>query len=131
MAFITPKHEFDAVRRAIKEQFAPDEQDEIYRLLEPFLADSGKRIPLCILKLAAGRKADVALLVDEARRDYRNVIFWAENRGESVLDTPEKIDDLQKLLEWAGQPRSAELDIERQQLITEHNRKSIRPASDV
>jgi len=123
MAFITPKYEFDAVRRAIMEQFAPAEQDRVFSLLEPFVIEGGQRIPLCILKLAAGRTDEVISLVEHARRDYRDVIFWAEYPEEAALDTPKKIDDFQNLLEWAGQPRSTELEQEKQRLIAERDRQ--------
>jgi len=126
MAFITPQHEFERVRRTIEEQYAPSERDEVYAAVEPFIAD-GARVPLCILHLAQGRIADVKHYADCARKDYRDVIFWAENPEEAALDTPEKIENFQQMLEWAGQDREAALDQEKKRLVASRGQKQKRP----
>ncbi len=127
MAFKTPQYEDDQVKQVIRQQYAPEQWDEIYATLEHFMAD-GARVPLCILQLAQGRIADVKHYAECARNDYRDVIFWAESPGEAALDTPEKIEGFQKTLEWAGQGREPALDEEKVRLMASgEKRKQKRP----
>ena len=37
-----------------------------------------------------------------AKRDYRDVLFWAENPEEAKLDTPEKRERIKKMFEQFG-----------------------------
>ncbi|MCX5867583.1 MAG: hypothetical protein NT009_08955 [Proteobacteria bacterium] len=37
-------------------------------------------------------------MMKRVRNDYRNIIFWVENPVEAKLDTPEKIDEFNKML---------------------------------
>ena len=113
MAFKTPQHEFELVKRTVEQQYAPSEREEVYSILEPYTVN-GSRLPLCILHLAQGRIADVKHLAECARKDFRDVIFWAENPNEAALDTPEKIEDFQRMLGWAGQERDTALDREKE-----------------
>jgi hypothetical protein len=116
MAFKTPQYEYEQVKQAVRQQYAPEQCDEIYTTLEPFIA-GGARVPLCILQLAQGRIADVKHYAECARKDYRDVIFWAESPGEAALDTPEKIEGFQRMLKWAGQEREPALDQEKERLL--------------
>ena len=45
---------------------------------------------LAILKLSDGSEEKLGEFVAVAKRDYRDVLFWAENPEEARLDTPEK-----------------------------------------
>ena len=61
-----------------------------------------ERVQVAILKLSAGSEAKVREYVAAARRDYRDVLFWAEYPEESNLDTPEKGQRVRKMLEKFG-----------------------------
>jgi hypothetical protein len=60
------------------------------------------RVQLAILKLSAGSEEKVREYVDVAKRDYRDVLFWAEYPEESKLDTPEKRQRVRKMFEKFG-----------------------------
>jgi hypothetical protein len=47
-----------------------------------------ERVQLDILKLSDGNEEKVREYVAVAKRDYRDVLFWAEYPEESKLDTP-------------------------------------------
>lgn len=74
------------------------------------------RIAKYVLILANGNKEEVFHYADIAQIDFRDIILWVENPGESQLDTPEKIEDFQKTLEWLCMKRDAELEREKQRL---------------
>ena len=61
-----------------------------------------ERVQLAILKLSAGSEEKVREYVDVAKRDYRDVLFWAEYPEESKLDTPEKRQRVRKMFEKFG-----------------------------
>ena len=71
------------------------------------------RIAKYILILANTSKERILDLADEAVSDFRNIIYWVENSKESRLDTPEKIENFQKLLEWLGKERDPQLEREK------------------
>ena len=115
MAFGTPKSDIELVKKAIAEQFPREEHDDIWAMLAPSAA-GGSRVPLCILQLARGNKELLIHYAECARTDFRDVIYWAERPDEAALDTPEKIEDFQELLEWAGQSRDSSLELEKLRL---------------
>src|SRR6266567_4641260 len=49
-----------------------------------------ERVQLAILKLSEGNEEKLREFVAVAKRDYRDVLFWAEYPEEAKLDTPEK-----------------------------------------
>jgi len=61
-----------------------------------------ERVQLDIVKLSAGSEAKVREYVAVAKRDYRDVLFWAEYPEESRLDTPEKRKRVRKMFEKFG-----------------------------
>ena len=61
-----------------------------------------ERVQVAILKLSAGSEEKVREYVAVAKRDYRDVLFWAEYPEESKLDTPEKRQRVRKMLEKFG-----------------------------
>jgi hypothetical protein len=61
-----------------------------------------ERVQLDILKLSVGSEEKVREYVAVAKRDYRDVLFWAEYPEESRLDTPEKRERLRKMFEKFG-----------------------------
>jgi hypothetical protein len=115
MAFITPQYEYVQVKQAIAQQYPPEHREEVYSIIEPFMVD-GSRVPLCILQLAQGRKDDVLHYAQCAQKDFRDVIFSAEYPNEAALNTPGKIEDFQRTLEWLGLPRELTLDQAKRQM---------------
>jgi hypothetical protein len=61
-----------------------------------------ERVQLDILKLSGGSEEKVREYVTVAKRDYRDVLFWAEYPEESRLDTPEKRQRVRKMFEKFG-----------------------------
>ena len=61
-----------------------------------------ERVQLAILKLSAGKEEKVREYVAVAKRDYRDVLFWAEYPEESRLDTPEKRQRVRTMFEKFG-----------------------------
>lgn len=61
-----------------------------------------ERVQLDILKLSGGSEEKVREYVAVAKRDYRDVLFWAEYPEESRLDTPEKRQRVRKMFEKFG-----------------------------
>jgi len=61
-----------------------------------------ERVQLDIVKLSAGSEEKVREYVAVAKRDYRDVLFWAEYPEESRLDTPEKRKRVRKMFEKFG-----------------------------
>jgi hypothetical protein len=61
-----------------------------------------ERVQLDILKLSGGSEEKVREYVAAAKRDYRDVLFWAEYPEESRLDTPEKRQRVRKMFENFG-----------------------------
>jgi hypothetical protein len=69
--------------------------------VEPYERER-ERVRLDILKLSAGSEEKVREYVAVAKRDYRDVLFWAEYPEESKLDTPEKRQRVRKMFEKFG-----------------------------
>ena len=69
--------------------------------VEPYERER-ERVQVAILKLSAGSEEKVRKYLAVAKRDYRDVLFWAEYPEESKLDTPEKRQRVRKMLEKFG-----------------------------
>jgi hypothetical protein len=61
-----------------------------------------ERVQLAILKLSEGNEEKLREFFAMAKRDYRDVLFWAEGPEESRLDTPEKRQRVRKMFEKFG-----------------------------
>lgn len=77
-------------------EFAPEQQDRARTALlqygrETFQKER-KRVLNAILDLADGCLTELECLVERARRDYRDILFWHDNPGEAKLDAKEKRD---------------------------------------
>lgn len=90
----------ESVLENVRREFAADCREEIVALLST--VENSEKVLFYILKLAAGDKAKVREFVEEAKRDYRNIIFWVENSAEAKLDTPEKINEFNRMLKQFG-----------------------------
>jgi len=76
--------------------------------VEPYERER-ERVQVAILKLSAGSEEKVREYVAVAKRDYRDVLFWAEYPEESKLDTPEKRQRVREMLEKFGIEPSSDL----------------------
>src|SRR5438132_6010630 len=61
-----------------------------------------ERVQLAILKLSDGNEEKLREFVAVAKRDYRDVLFWAESLDEARLDTPEKRERIRRMFEKFG-----------------------------
>jgi len=61
-----------------------------------------ERVQFAILKLSEGNEEKLREFVAVAKRDYRDVLFWAEYPEESRLNTPEKRERVRKMFEKFG-----------------------------
>ena len=62
----------------------------------------GERVLLDILLLSGPDRSAVEELVARARRDYRDILLWAEYPEESRLDTPEKVERFRDAMRRLG-----------------------------
>lgn len=60
------------------------------------------RVQIAILQLSEGNEGGLRELLAVAKRDYRDVLFWAEYPEESKIDTPEKREKVLELFEKLG-----------------------------
>jgi hypothetical protein len=49
-----------------------------------------ERVRAACVKLAEGDEAKLEYFVSVAKKDYRDVLFWADNPEQAKLDAPEK-----------------------------------------
>ncbi len=93
----------DQVVASVEATFPKSGWARVLDLLESYGVESyereRKRVQLAILKLSAGSEEKVREFVAVAKRDYRDVLFWAEYPEESRLDTPEKREKLKNVRE--------------------------------
>jgi len=95
-----------SVLNRIQRDYAEPHHKEVETTLstygeEPYQKEQ-ERVLLYILELSRGNVEKVAELVEHAKRDYRDIILWAENSSESHLDTPEKVEAFNKMLKRFG-----------------------------
>jgi hypothetical protein len=95
-----------SVLARIKRDYAEASHKEVEAMLstygeEPFQKEQ-ERVLLYLLELSRGDVEKVAELLEYAKRDYRDIILWAENPSESRLDTPEKVEAFNKMLKRFG-----------------------------
>ncbi len=68
-----------------------------------------ERVQLAILQLSEGSEIKLREYLAIAKRDYRDVLFWAEYPEESRIDTPEKRRVVRELFEKLGVDPPADL----------------------
>jgi hypothetical protein len=94
------------VAASVKARFHQSRWDCVLEALdgygtEPYERER-ERVQLAILSLSAGDEDKVREYVAVAKRDYRDVLLWAEYPTEARLDTPAKIEKARDLLESLG-----------------------------
>jgi hypothetical protein len=99
-------HSRDAVVASVGATFPKSSWPRVLELLDSYGVESyereRERVQLAILKLSAGSEEKVREFVAVAKRDYRDVLFWAEYPEEARLDTPEKRQRIRKMFEKFG-----------------------------
>jgi hypothetical protein len=96
----------DEVVAAIQATFPESRLARVLELVDSYGVEScereRERVQLAILKLSGGSEEKLREFVAVAKRDYRDVLFWAENPDEARLDTPEKRERVRKMFEKFG-----------------------------
>src|SRR5438094_10167120 len=87
-------HARDEVVGVVQKTFPESAHARVLELLDTYGVESyereRERVQLAILKLSGGNEEKLREFVAVAKRDYRDMLFWAENPEEAKLDTPEK-----------------------------------------
>ena len=96
----------DEVVAAIEATFPESSRAGVLELLDSYGVEpyeqERERVQLAILKLSGGSEEKLREFVAVAKRDYRDVLFWAEHPDEARLDTPEKRERVRKMFEKFG-----------------------------
>jgi hypothetical protein len=99
-------HSRDEVIASVQAAFPKESWGRVLGMLDSYGVKSyereRERVQLDILKLSVGSEEKVREYVAVAKRDYRDVLFWAEYPEESRLDTPEKRERVRKMFEKFG-----------------------------
>ena len=99
-------HSRDEVIASVQATFPKESWGRVLEMLDSYGVKSfereRERVQLDILKLSVGSEEKVREHVAVAKRDYRDVLFWAEYPEESRLDTPEKRERVRKMFEKFG-----------------------------
>lgn len=96
----------DEVIAVVQKNFPESTHARVLELLNTYGVESyereRERVQLAILKLSDGNEEKLREFVAVAKRDYRDVLFWADNPEEAKLDTPEKRERFRKMFEQFG-----------------------------
>ena len=99
-------HSRDEVVAVVRKTFPESAHARVLELLDTYGVESyereRERVQLAILKLSDGNEEKLREFVAVAKRDYRDVLFWAEYPEESRLDTREKREQVKKMFEKFG-----------------------------
>src|SRR2546423_3936347 len=99
-------HSREDVVTAVRKMFSESAYTRVLELLDTYGVESyereRERVQLAILKLSEGNEEKLRKFVAVAKRDYRGVLFWADNPKEAKLDTPEKRERIKKMFEQFG-----------------------------
>ena|SRR5438477_6302323 len=99
-------HTRDEVVAVVQKTFPKSAHSRVLELLDSYGVESyereRERVELAILKLSEGNEDKLREFIAAAKRDYRDVLFWAEYPEESQLDTPEKKERIKKMFEKFG-----------------------------
>jgi hypothetical protein len=91
-----------AVQRAFPNRLVT----EVLELLDAYGVQSyereRERVQVAIVTLSEGDEAKLRYLIDVAKSDYRDVLFWADSPEQAKLDTPEKRRVFRELFEKLG-----------------------------
>jgi hypothetical protein len=96
----------DEVVAVVQKTFLESARTRVLELLDNYGVESyereRERVQLAILKMSEGNEEKLREFVAVAKRDYRDMLFWAENPEDARLDTPEKKERIKKMFEQFG-----------------------------
>jgi hypothetical protein len=99
-------HSREEVFTVVQKTFPESAHARVLELLDKYGVETyereRERVQLAILKLSEGNEEKLREFVAVAKRDYRDVLFWAENPEEARLDTPEKRERIRKMFTKFG-----------------------------
>lgn len=99
-------HSRGEVFAVVQKTFPESAHARVLKLLDDYGVESyereRERVQLAILKLSEGNEEKLREFFAVAKRDYRDVLFWAEYPEEARLDTPEKRERVRKMFEKFG-----------------------------
>lgn len=99
-------HSRGDVVAAVQTTFPEGDSAHVLELLDAYGVEpyerERERVQLAILKLSEGSEEKLRELVAVAKRDYRDVLLWAEYPAEARLDTPAKRREMRNLFEKFG-----------------------------
>jgi hypothetical protein len=99
-------HSREDVVASVRASFAKESRARALKLLDTYGVApherERERVQLAILKLSEGKEEKLRQYVGVAKRDYRDVLFWAEYPEEAKIDTPEKRRQVRELFEKLG-----------------------------
>ena|SRR6266568_7756826 len=99
-------HSHDEVVAVVQKTFPEGCRARVLQVLDGYGVESyereRERVQLAIVKLSAGSEEKLREFIAVAKRDYRDVLFWAEYPEESRLDTLEKRERVRKMFEKFG-----------------------------
>ena len=75
----------DDVLRIVARDFPAEQRAEVLRELDALGAAAKPRVQLAVLKLVDGRLAELPRHLAFARRDWRDVLMWAEYPADAKL----------------------------------------------
>ena len=96
----------EAVLVAVQEAFPEGSRRQALALLDSYGVEAHERererVQLALLRLCNGSEAQLRVYLHVAKRDNRDVLFWAECPEEAKADTPEKRREMRQLFEKLG-----------------------------
>src|SRR5437868_8447353 len=99
-------HTHDEVVAVVQKTFPESNWENVIQLLDEYGVEpyerERERVQLAILKLSEGNEEKLREFIAVAKRDYRDVLFWADNPEEAKLDTPQKRQRFRKMCEQFG-----------------------------
>jgi len=91
---------------AIERVFPNKMVAEVLELLDAYGVQSyereRERVHFAMVTLSEGDETKLRYLIEVAKRDYRDVLFWADCPEQAKLDTPEKRRVFRQLFEKLG-----------------------------
>ena len=103
----------DEVVTGVEAAFPQSSRTRVLEVLDTYGVESyereRERVQLAILKLSEGNEEKLREFVAVAKRDYRDVLFWAENPKEARLDTLENANESKKCSSSLGSSRRDDL----------------------
>jgi len=97
-------HTRDDVLALVRATFPDARWRDVLDILDTYGVESfeRERVQLAVVQLSEGSEPRLREFLAVAKRDYRDVLFWAEYPGEARIDTPEKRQAVRELFKKLG-----------------------------